>query len=210
MFDAMKPITESYCKHKGYSCTNMSDENVLLPFFLADSAYLIYAEQVKPLGFKRELKLYAKRFIDAYNRFTKDFFSAFDEEQKEYVIEKMDALYALLSYDVEVFRMAIINQLATFPVEVRQRLASLSALMHLVQCAWIAQRHTFSGMQNKELQGMMSATHSLFQAYANQKANRVTVAELNEVPAISASSRVLCNRILKFINLTKEANNGEV
>ena len=36
------------------------------------------------------------------------------------------------------------------------------------------------------------------------------VAELNEVPAISAASRVLCNRILKFINLTKEANNGEV
>lgn len=206
----MKPITESYCKHKGYNCTNMNDENVLLPFFLADSAYLIYDEQIKPLGFKRELKLYAKRFIGAYNTFTKDFFAAFDEEQKDYIVEKMDTLFSLISYDVEVFRMAIINHMRQSPLEVRQTLASLSALMHLVQCAWIVYRHTFSGMYNKELQGMMSIAHSLFQVYANQKANSTTVAELNNIPAISAASRVLCNRILKFINLTKEANNGEV
>ena len=205
----MKSITESYCKHKGYNCTNMNDENVLLPFFLADSAYLIYDEQIKPLGFKRELKLYAKRFIEAYNTFTKDFFAAFDEEQKDYVVEKMDTLYEILAYDIEVFRMAIINHMSSFPVEVRQALASLSALMHLVQCAWIAYNHTFSGMRNKELQGMMSASHSLFRAYANQKANRITVAELNKIQAISAASRVLCNRIFKFINLTKEAINGE-
>ena len=206
----MKPITESYCKHKGYNCTNMNDENVLLPFFLADSAYLIYDEQIKPLGLKRELKLHAKRFIEAYNRFTKDFFAAFDDEQKDYVIEKMDTLYLLIAYDIEVFRMSIINQMQQFPLGTRQTLASMSALMHLVQCAWIVYRHTFSAMYNKELQGMMSAAHSLFQAYANQKVNRITVAELNKIPAISASSRVLCNRILKFINLTKEANNGEV
>ena len=206
----MKSITESYCKHKGYNCTNMNDENVLLPFFLADSAYLIYDEQIKPLGFKRELKLYAKRFIEAYNTFTKDSFAAFDEEQKDYVVEKMDTLFSLISYDVEVFRMAIINHMRQYPMEVRQTLGSLSALMHLVQCAWIVYRHTFSGMYNKELQGMMSIAHSLFQVYANQRANRINVAELNKVAAISASSRVLCNRILKFINLTKEGNDGEV
>ena len=206
----MKPITESYCKHKGYNCTNMNDENVLLSFFLADSAYLIYDEQIKPQGFKRELKLYAKRFIEAYSTFTKDLFAALDDEQTDYAVEKMDTLYSHLSYDIEVFRMAIINHMQQFPLEVRQTLASLSALMHLVQCAWIVHRHTFSGMYNKELQGMMSSAHSLFQAYANQKANRTTVAELNNIQAISAASRVLCNRILKFINLTKEANNGEV
>lgn len=206
----MKPITESYCKHKGYNCTNMNDENVLLPFFLADSAYLIYDEQIKPLGLKRELKLYAKRFIEAYSTFTKDLFAALADEQTDYAVEKMDTLYSHLSYDIEVFRMAIINHMQQFPLEVRQTLASLSALMHLVQCAWIVHRHTFSGMYNKALQGMMSSAHSLFQAYANQKANRTTVAELNNIQAISAASRVLCNRILKFINLTKEANNGEV
>lgn len=206
----MKPITESYCKHKGYNCTNMNDENVLLPFFLADSAYLIYDEQIKPQGFKRELKLYAKRFIEAYSTFTKDLFAALDDEQTDYAVEKMDTLYSHISYDIEVFRMAIINHMQQFPLEVRQTLASLSALMHLVQCAWIVHRHTFSEMYNKTLQGMMSSAHSLFQAYANQKANRTTVAELNNIPAISAASRVLCNRILKFINLTKEANNGEV
>lgn len=206
----MESITESYCKHKGYNCTNMNDENVLLPFFLADTAYLIYDEQIKPLGFKRELKLYAKRFIEAYNTFTKDLFVALDDEQTDYAVEKMDTLFSLISYDVEVFRMAIINHMRQYPMEVRQTLASLSALMHLVQCAWIVYRHTFSGMYNKELQGMMSSAHSLFQAYANQKANRTTVAELNNIQAISAASRVLCNRIIKFINLTKEANNGEV
>lgn len=210
----MKPITESYVEHKGFRCSNNNDENVLMPFFLADSAYLIYDEQIKPLAFRRELKMHAKKFIECYRSFIKDFFAAFDDEQQDYVVEKMDALYGTIAYDIEVFRMAIINHTAQFPLEVRQTLASLSACMHLVQCSWIVYRHVFSGqngpMYNKDLQGMMSSSHSLFQAYANQRANRTNVAELNKVKAISAASRVLCNRILKFINLTKESNDGEI
>lgn len=30
----MNPITESYIKYKGYCCSDMNDENVLLPFSL--------------------------------------------------------------------------------------------------------------------------------------------------------------------------------
>lgn len=210
----MKSITESYIKHKGFCCSNINDENVLMPFFLADSAYLIYDEQIKPLGLKRELKMYATKFIEAYRSFTKDFFAAFDEEQKDYIVEKMDALFGSIAYDIEVFRMGIINHMVQFPMEVRQTLASLSALMHMTQCTWIIYLHVFvaqgAPMYNKDLQGMMSFSHSLFQAYANQKANRINVDELNKVAAISASSRVLCNRILKFIKLTKEGDNGKI
>ena len=206
----MRPITESYIKHKGYCCSNMNDENVLLPFFLADSAYLIFDGQIKPLCLKRELKMYAKRFIGAYNRFAKDFFAAFDEEQKDYIVDKMDSLYSLVADDVAAFRSAIINHTAQFPVEVRETLASVSALMLLTQCTWIVYSHLFTNMLNKDLQGMMSASYSLFQSYANQNANRINVPELNKIKAISSASQTLCGRILVYINLTKETANGKV
>lgn len=206
----MKPITESYIKHKGWRCTNMNDENVLMPFFLADSAYLIFSDQIKPLALRQDLKMYAKRFIRAYNSFAKDFFSPFDQEQKDYIIDKMDTLFELISGDIEAFRSAIIDHTSQFSEDVRHTLASLSALLSLTQCTWIVYRHLYvaSGapMYNKDLQSMMTSAHSLFQAYANKKANRINVPELNKVQAISAASRALCDRILQFINLTKEQN----
>ena len=56
----------------------------------------------------------------------------------------------------------------------------------------------------------LSASYSLFQSYANQKANRINVPELNKIKAISSASQTLCARILVYINLTKETANGKV
>lgn len=213
----MKSIVQSYIEHKGWCCNNTVDESVLTPFFLADSAYLVYNDRIKPLPLKREMKMYAKKFIECYREFNKDFFAAFDDEQKDYVIDKMDALHEAIGHDVEIFRMSIINHLAQFPTEVRQNVASFSACLHLTSCAFLTWRTVFrnghsngEAMHNRALQGMLSSADMMFKAYTRQKAHSTSVIDLNKIPDIEKSSRIVCNRIIQFIDAIRDGSKDEV
>ena len=212
----MKPIVQSYVEHKGWQCSNTVDESAMTPFFLADSAYLVYDERIKPLALKREMKMYAKKFIECYRAFNKDFFAAFDDEQRDYVIDKMDELHEAIAHDVEIFRMSIINYLAQFPLDVRQNVASFSACLHLTSCAFLTWRTVFrnghsngEAMHNKALQGMLSASDMMFKAYTRQKAHSTSVIDLNKIPDIEKSSRIVCNRIIQFINSIRDASSED-
>lgn len=146
---------------------------------------------------------------------SKDFFSAFSPEETEYIIDKMDVLHDGISNDIEILRISVINNLSQFPLEVRKNIASFAALVHLSQCARILFGELFKvksyegiePMKNKHLDGMVSYSANLFRAYTLQYAHNTEIIDLNEIKGITAASTVLCNKILKALNLYHEGHN---
>ena len=193
-------ISKSYLKHKGWPGGDAQDESILAPLILADSAYLVYEEHIKPLGLKHQFKLHQNNFMRCYTAMNKDFFSAFNPEETEYII------------DIEILRISVINNLTQFPLEVRKNIASFAALVHLSQCARILFGELFKvksyegvePMKNKHLDGMVSYSANLFKAYTLQYAHNTEIIDLNEIKGITAASTVLCNKILKTLNLYHE------
>lgn len=208
-------ISKSYLKHKGWPGGDAQDESILAPFILADSAYLVYEEHIKPLGLKHQFKLHQNNFMRCYTAMNKDFFSAFNPEETEYIIDKMDALHDGICNDIEILRISVINNLTQFPLEVRKNIASFAALVHLSQCARILFGELFKvksyegvePMKNKHLDGMVSYSANLFKAYTLQYAHNTEIIDLNEIKGITAASTVLCNKILKTLNLYHEGHN---
>ena len=172
--------------------------------------------EIKPYWIKRLCDNWVSRdrFIDCMNNCCINCIQTLLYNLYKYDAVKFSYGYTKRTMTFEIESITIgkgnINHTAQFPVEVRETLASVSALMLLTQCTWIVYSHLFTNMLNKDLQGMMSASYSLFQSYANQKANRINVPELNKIKAISSASQTLCDRILVYINLTKETANGKV
>ena len=202
-------ISKSYLRHKGWPDSDAQDESILAPFILADSAYLIYEEYIKPLGLKHQFKHHQNNFMRCYRALNKDFFAAFNAEETEYVIDKMDTLHDGIRNDIEILRISVINNLREFPTEVRINISSFATLVHLSQCARILFGELFKvksytgiePMKNKHLDGMVSYSANLFRAYTLQYARNTEIIDLNEVKEITAASKVLCNQILKQLNL---------
>ena len=140
---------------------------------------------------------------------TKDFFAAFDADQTEYILDKMDALHDGIRNDIEILRYSVMKHLSEFPDETKENIASLAVLVHLTQSARILfgelfKVRTYGGvepMRNKDLDGMVSYSCNLFRAYTLQYASNSEIIDLNEVKDIAAASRILCNNILKNFNL---------
>lgn len=204
-----RTLVESYTAYKGWRCSNNDDKSVLCPYFLADSAYLVYEQHIKPLRLTHDLKMYAKKYIAAYREFTKDFFQAFDAEEQDYIVELMDALHDHIAHDIAILRQSVIDNIKELPLDVRQVLASLAACLHLTQCTCILYKHIFVAsnggpLLNRSLQGMITNIGCLFEAYSKQKANATRVYDLNNIAPVATASRILCNRIIQFVNNIRE------
>ena len=205
-------IAQSYIQHKGWRINKSQDERLMAPFIIADSAYIIYEDYIKPLKLKFHYKKAIDNFMRCYSALNKEFFSAFSPEEVDYVVEKMDELHTAIYNDIEFMRISIINHFPQYSLEVRKNIASFTVLLHLTQCARILYGQlfkvsTYDGLmplRNKNLEGMMSYADDLFDKYTKANAPASKGVDLNDIPDIASTSRDLCRKIMKHLNIGPE------
>lgn len=192
-----------YAEKKGYRL-DKPDNAVLLPFIMADSIYLIYDEYIKPQNFKYNLKWYCKKMMKAYNEFHKDFFNVFNQEDIDSLIDYMDEFAETVKMDIKLLKISVSNHLQELPSEVRNNLASMTALVHLSQSTRIMYKELYrnrgEAFDNKHLAGIVSNAESLFKAYTKMYAHNKQQIDLNKYKDVEDASKRICDKIIKFMN----------
>lgn len=105
-------------------------------FFLMDASYQIFDKRVRPLQYKHQHKQLVGRIRSAYNAFFDRFFAAFNDEQREYLIEKADEMEAALAHHIEVAKIQMMNCCIDETQEVQDRISDI----------WLCNRLAYEAM----------------------------------------------------------------
>lgn len=117
-----KEINEALLKKRGYKqyIGNKDNLSPLMYFFLMDASKMIYdSDMAKRECSGMELKM-RNRVKEGYHLFFKDFFSAFNTEQQDYLIEKADEYEEFISHHLFIAEVAMMECVKDKPLE-RQR-----------------------------------------------------------------------------------------
>lgn len=125
-------LIDSFLKYKGWSRNNASTVAPLMPYIMADALYVAYESYIKG-KVQQKVKHHANEMMKCYSRFNKDFFRAFNQEETDEVIERMDEFDNSLHNDFEILRMSIMSPLMKYPLE-KQELISGLCLCKLLAC----------------------------------------------------------------------------
>lgn len=94
---------------RGYKQYEGNKDNLspLMFFFLMDASYQVFAKSVKRQKCSGKQKSYINRMDEAFKLFYADFYSAFNEDQKDYILDKVDAFEELIEHDLFIAEIAI-------------------------------------------------------------------------------------------------------
>lgn len=104
-------ITRAYYKHNNLELQKGSEESLeaILPFIIMDAVYQIYCTHIKPMNVKGRLAQIRNHWSKTYSQFNQQLFRSFDEDQTDYVVDKMDAFDAYIQNDLEITRISIMD-----------------------------------------------------------------------------------------------------
>ncbi len=75
---------------KTYFTNDADDLTPLLPFFILDEVYQLYSKYVLPLQCKHDARHWKTVWGKTYTKLNQDFFSSFNADQTDAVIDRMD------------------------------------------------------------------------------------------------------------------------
>lgn len=86
-------IARAYYKHNNLKLQQGSEGSLeaILPFIIMDAVYQLYCTYIKPMNVKGQLAQIRNHWSKTYSQFNQHFFRSFDEDQIDYVVDKMDA-----------------------------------------------------------------------------------------------------------------------
>lgn len=166
-------IVNAYCESRGLKVIKgrlgENDPAPILPFLIMDCAYSEFNTGIKPLKLHHELKRMRKAWLTDYHLFNKRLFSALDQEQTNFTIDMMDEYEALISNDVMVMRVALMNLVKGLEFDDQGIIASLMLCNIFAQVAQIAWSEIFRNgygqkEKNPELERMKNLSHKLTNA----------------------------------------------
>lgn len=182
--------------------------DAILPFFMLDSMYQIMSKEIAPIPCRQEQKLALKRWREAYNSFNQDFFRAFNADQRDEIIDMMDAFEAYINNDVLIARVAVINELTKYDIPFeQQKVVSSCVLCHvLAQTAQITWRAIYKNSwgedrDNPHIRAILKNCWkwlniyfaSITDAYVNP----------NDSEPICTAMNILCKKMVKFLSTLK-------
>ena len=166
-------IVNAYCESRGLKVIKgrlgENDPAPILPFLIMDCAYSEFNTGIKPLKLHHELKRMRKAWLTDYHLFNKRLFSALDQEQTNFTIDMMDEYEALISNDVMVMRVALMNLVKGLEFDDQGIIASLMLCNIFAQVAQIAWSEVFRNNygkkeRNPELERLKTLSHKLTNA----------------------------------------------
>ena len=120
-----KEINEALLKKRGYTqyIGNKDNLSSTMYFFLADASFQVFDKYVSKQVCKGREKAYMGRMKEAYHLFFKNFFSAFSQEQTEFLLDKVDEFEAHIQHHLDIAEIAIQECYNSQPIEIQKELS---------------------------------------------------------------------------------------
>ena len=198
-------IVDTYLKYRGKkrTATGKQDNTLpLMPFFIMDVVYQIFCKDINTLDCKHEMKRFRTQWKDNYNKFNHEFFRAFNEDQKDYIIDLMDEFDKYIHTTVVMLKSAVINSFTEeTPFEDKCILASLLTCNVLCQ----ASQHLYGDMYrnrymqketNPHIASIQQASYKIACHYPAVKG-----VDLTSSDKVMQMIDVLCKKIVKFLSI---------
>ena len=179
---------------------------LFLPYIMLDIMQQVNGEYLTKVDFAKEEKMHYKKMLKLYHTFNLNFFAGFSEEQKDVVIEMMDAFSEYIHNELEVFRMQIMSCIMDLTGEFRAACGALCVCKLLISQSRIAWEGMYKNtLKNtdvfyKNLLGMEKHIAELMNNYFLRESDRLNreVKFSNEANVRLAEENVV-KKILKFL-----------
>lgn len=141
----------------------------VMPFIIMDAQYCIYRRGISRLKVRHELQRLKKRWAECYTRFNRSFFKAFNQDQQDEIIDKMDDFEEYIDDDIKNIRSEISKCFDSVPHDTREVIADCLTCNILAQSAQIIwskvyrlydrkmARECFASSINEEKNNLMKA-----------------------------------------------------
>ena len=202
-------IVDRYLAYRGKRRTQsgkMDNTLPLMPFFIMDVVYQIYDKDIKDIECKHQMKRYRTQWVDNYNKFNHEFFRAFNDDQRDYIIDLMDEFAAYIHNTVVMMKSAVVNSFTQeTEFEDKKNLASILTCNVLCQAA----QHLYGDMyrnrymqkeMNQHIAGVQQATYKFACWYPAGKGVDLTASD-----KVMNMIDVLCKKIVYFLKLKDES-----
>lgn len=120
-----REINEAIYKRRGYKQVqgNMDNLTSIVYFFLLDASKQVFDKGVRKQPCKGLQKKYMNQMKEAYHIFFSNFFSAFDQDQTDYIIDKADELEAFIQHHLDIAEIALQECDNSLPIEAQRELS---------------------------------------------------------------------------------------
>lgn len=197
-------LVDTYLEHRGMRRVKGEGYDPILPFFMLDAMYQILSKEIVPIKSRQEQKQALKRWQASYTAFNRDFFSAFNQEQQDEIIDIMDAFESYVNNDIIVAEVAVMNELAKLDIPFEQQKVVASSMMcHvLAQAAQITWSAIYKNKYNVSKESPhINAILKYSSMWMNMYFSKVSNAHVNpnDSQQICDAMDALCRKMVRFL-----------
>ncbi len=198
---AIDNLVDTYISRFGLKRLKGSSASPLLPFFILDVMYQILSKDIVPIEVSHETKRALTGWVKNYNLLNRDFFSSFDENQIDEVIDLMDHFSERIGNDIVIAEVSIMKQLALYGVSFEDQKALAAGMLCniLAKQAAIVWEETFKVLPpNRYIEALDRFSGMWFQSYFLKRYS--SHINPNEDPTICLSVDILCKKVVRFLD----------
>lgn len=197
----IKQLVDTYLTSKGLKRIKGEDNDAspLLPLIMMDSAYSLFSRYVGGLECHHEMKKLKGLWIESYNRFNRDYFRCYDEEETSAIVDMMDAFEEYIAKDMKIAFLQFTNLFKHEDIE-KQKIISACLLANvLCQSAEIVWERVYASTEERCNRHIVTCERILhkwsdkFYGKDNKDVNP------NESKSIRDAIDVLCRNQINFL-----------
>lgn len=197
-------LVDIYLYHLGMHRVKGDGYDAILPFFMLDAMYQIMTKEIVPIKSRHEQKLAMKRWMASYTTFNRDFFSAFDQDQQDEIIDMMDDFEAYINNDVIVAEVAVMNELAKYeiPFEEQKAVAACMVCHVLAQTSQITWGAIYKNKRGQDKENpYIKAILKYSWQWMNLYFGKISDAYINpnDSEPICTAMNILCKKMVNFL-----------
>lgn len=196
-------IVTRFIRHYGGQITEEkvgNDITPVAPYILMDISYQSYCKHIAPIDARHIVKKLRSQWSDAYNRYNRQLFLPFKEEEYGEITDKMDEIEEFVGDEVKALETAIISHLEGKIDRDKEIIASILLTNILAQAAQeltkiACQSLTGQPAKSRELDTIRIYCLKFGSAYLPPEKNINT----SEDPDVCAAVSALTHKIAKWI-----------
>lgn len=207
----MERLVEAYLKWNHLKLVEGGAQSgeVLYPFLLMDLQYGLWQEEVRGVECSGKMKQVRNRWRDAYGLLNRRFFSAFDEDQRDQVVDLMDEYEKWMGNSLMVVRVAVMDAIGDMVGVKEQRVLSACQMCNiLAQCAQIVFGTIFKderrrARKSREIEEVRIAARQFSDEYAKACGLKDVYIDLNKDKKVNAAVDAMLKKLTAFPRLAR-------
>lgn len=198
-----KQLVDAYLHRHGLRRTKGEDESFapLLPFLMLDAMLNLYEKDIKKIPCSQMMRHQRNLWTNNYSLFNRDFFSCFNQEQKDAIIDKMDEYESYLEHHIFIAKIQIMECINFLPMDKQNGVASCLLCNILAQSAQIVWRDIYKngrmqGKENPYIRNIQKWSYEFMNTYYGGELPNVNC---NESKGVRDAVTILCNKMVEFL-----------